>query len=253
MYIYKITNKINQKIYIGKTIKSVEERWKEHCYNAKNQIIDTKFYRAINKYGIESFTIETIDTADSEDLLNLKECYWIKYYNSISDGYNSTDGGEGGNTYKYKTKEELEIIKEKIKESKLGDKNPNSRKIKCKNIVSKQELIFNTVNECMLFFGEKNHNFITRRCCHSTKYLFRGEWLIAYYEDDYIEDYTLEKNNRKAKRILVENLETKEIKEFSSYASAERYYGLKNKTISGHAYKKGKDFIIKDKYHIIVL
>ena len=85
------------------------------------------------------------------------------------------------------------------------------------------------------------------------KISIQGEWLIAYYEDDYIEDYTLEKNNRKAKRILVENLETKEIKEFSSYASAERYYGLKNKTISGQAYKKGKDFIIKDKYHIIVL
>ena len=63
----------------------------------------------------------------------------------------------------------------------------------------------------------------------------------------------MEKSNRKSKRILVENLETKEKQEFASYASAERYFNLPLKTFSGKAYLKGKDFIIKNKYHIIVL
>ena len=48
--------------------------------------------------------------------------------------YNKADGGEGGDTYKYKSEEEMEEIKEKIRQSKLGGKNPQARKVKCKNV-----------------------------------------------------------------------------------------------------------------------
>ena len=55
-YIYKITNRLNQKAYIGKTIYTVEERWQEHIRDSKrDRCKDRPLYRAMNKYGIENF------------------------------------------------------------------------------------------------------------------------------------------------------------------------------------------------------
>ncbi len=253
MYIYKITNKINNKVYIGQTIKDINLRWQRHCSDALSGRTNTKFAKAIRKYNKENFIIEQIDDASNKEELNRKEIYWIKYYNSIIEGYNSVDGGGDSNTYKYKTEEEMEIIKEKIRQTKVGELNPNAHGVKCKNIKTKEELLFNSCIECQRYFNESNHNFITKRCLHQTKYLYKGEWLISYLNEDYITDYTLEKSNRKSRKIIVEDLETKEKQEFISYASAERYFKLPLKTFSGKAYLKGNDFVIKNKYHIIVL
>ena len=62
--------------------------------------VDTKFYRAVRKYGRNNFFIETIDSATNQDELDDKEIYWINYYNAIEDGYNSkaTKGKCGGDT-----------------------------------------------------------------------------------------------------------------------------------------------------------
>lgn len=92
-YIYKITNNVNGKIYIGQTKHSIEYRWKQHCYRStyeyKNgSIID----EAINKYGKENFTVEQLDTANTPDELNEKEKYYIEKLNSIVEGYNITEG-----------------------------------------------------------------------------------------------------------------------------------------------------------------
>lgn len=58
-YIYKITNQINGKIYIGKTLKDISSRWREHCKAAKKVCCEKRpLYMAINKYGIENFKIE---------------------------------------------------------------------------------------------------------------------------------------------------------------------------------------------------
>ena len=54
MYIYKITNKINNKMYIGQTIRPVEDRWKRHINDALNNILDTHFARAIRYYKPEN-------------------------------------------------------------------------------------------------------------------------------------------------------------------------------------------------------
>lgn len=254
MYIYKITNKINNKVYIGQTTKSINLRWQRHCADALKNRLDTKFARAIRKYGKDNFVVEEIDTAQSKEELNQKEIYWINYYNSILEGYNSVDGGGDSNTYKYKTEEEMREIKEKIRQTKMKELNPHARAVKCKNIHTQKELFFNTVIECQEYFNEKNHNFVTRRCLHKTKCLYKKEWLISYQDEDYIENYTVEKGNRKSKRILVEDLKTNKKQEFESYASAERYFNLPLKTFSRKASKlKRKDFIVKNEYHIIVL
>ena len=101
MWIYKITNIQNNKVYIGQTIRPVKDRFNRHINDALNNIIDTHFARAIRKYGKENFQIEIIDTAQNQNELNEKERYWIQYYNSVEEGYNETDALSkcGGNTY----------------------------------------------------------------------------------------------------------------------------------------------------------
>ena len=196
MFIYKITNKINNKIYIGQTIRPVEDRWKRHINDALNNKLDTHFARAIRYYQPKNFIVEIIDNATNQEELNKKEQYWIQYYNSINNGYNETDAISkcGGNTYKSKTPEEIKKIGDKIRQSKLGGKNPHSTKVKCKNINTNEEYHFDCQADAQKFFNETNHQFISRRCRHQIKCLYRNEWLIAYENEDYISDYTIKKS-----------------------------------------------------------
>ena len=92
--IYKITNKINGKIYIGKTTGTTQKRWKEHCYPSHLED-GTHFHRAILKYGSDNFIVETIEDNIPSDIINDREKYWISFYNSYNDGYNETLGGDG--------------------------------------------------------------------------------------------------------------------------------------------------------------
>lgn len=92
-YIYKITNNINDKVYIGKTESSVEKRWKEHCRDCRKERCNNRpLYRAMNKYGIENFQVEAIEETDCPEE---REIYWIDYYGSYHNGYNATRGGDG--------------------------------------------------------------------------------------------------------------------------------------------------------------
>jgi group I intron endonuclease len=91
MIIYQITNTVNHKIYIGKTKKTTEERFKRHYYAHTKS--DTYLYRAMRKYGFDNFKIEIIENVDSD--LDSREKFWIK---ELSPHYNMTEGGEGGDT-----------------------------------------------------------------------------------------------------------------------------------------------------------
>ena len=95
-FIYKITNKINGKSYIGQTIQNVKERFYQHCATKCSKAVSNMaIHRAIKKYGKSNFTVEVIEEIDSANL-NDRERYWIKYYNSYNNGYNSTKGGQDG-------------------------------------------------------------------------------------------------------------------------------------------------------------
>lgn len=99
MLIYKITNKINGKCYIGQTIKPAEVRWKEHQARAfyPHETCQRKsLYRAIRKYGLENFDFEVIqDNIETHEKLDMAEIYWIDFYDSFVHGYNETFGGQG--------------------------------------------------------------------------------------------------------------------------------------------------------------
>lgn len=94
--IYKITNKINEKCYIGQTRQNVNDRWLTHKRASTTNINEYNMCikRAFRKYGIENFIFEIIEECD-ESLLNEREIYWISYYDSFRKGYNSTLGGGG--------------------------------------------------------------------------------------------------------------------------------------------------------------
>lgn len=93
MIIYKITNNINDKIYIGQTTQALEKRWWQHCHDKKGYC--RALANAIAKYGPENFTVEQIDVACTRDELDRKEIYWIKFYDSMNHkkGYNLLGGG----------------------------------------------------------------------------------------------------------------------------------------------------------------
>ena len=95
-FIYKVTNTINGKYYIGQTIQNVKERFYQHCATKCSKAVSNMaIHRAIKKYGKSNFTVEVIEEIDSANL-NDRERYWIKYYNSYNNGYNSTKGGQDG-------------------------------------------------------------------------------------------------------------------------------------------------------------
>ena len=94
-YIYKITNQLNNKVYIGKTVGTIEKRWNEHCKDYTRRKHENRpLYSAMLKYGIENFLIEEIEEC-SVEILNEREKYWIEYFGSFKYGYNATIGGDG--------------------------------------------------------------------------------------------------------------------------------------------------------------
>lgn len=112
MQIYKITNLVNGKIYIGKdTVSDIN-------YYGSGVLIK----RAIEKYGIQNFKKEILEECISNNELCMKEKYWIEYYNStnLEIGYNISKGGDGGDTLS--NNPNLEIIKSKISNVRKGKK-----------------------------------------------------------------------------------------------------------------------------------
>lgn len=119
-FIYKITNQINNKIYIGQTKKTIEERFNAHIKKA--QIYTNRYlYDAMNHYGYSNFKIELLEECD-DILLDEREIYWINYYqsNSKTFGYNMTSGGGGGDTWT--NNPHKEETSQKIRNANLGSK-----------------------------------------------------------------------------------------------------------------------------------
>lgn len=92
--IYMITNKINNKKYIGQSI-NIEKRWKDHIKMSLTDNSNNHFYSAIKKYGINNFNFSILEKCKKEEL-NIREKYWINFYQTTdrNKGYNATSGGD---------------------------------------------------------------------------------------------------------------------------------------------------------------
>lgn len=92
-YIYKITNDVNGKAYVGKTEFDIHKRFREHCHDAFRERCEKRpLYSAMRKYGIEHFRVELVEETDSPEE---REEYWIGQFNTYHYGYNATVGGDG--------------------------------------------------------------------------------------------------------------------------------------------------------------
>lgn len=101
-YIYVIENDINNKKYIGKTVFTIEKRFKEHLSDARKPKLEVRpLYRAIQKHGENHFSIRLLEEV-SEEEASQKEQDWITYFGSFGDGYNATAGGDGKIRVNYK-------------------------------------------------------------------------------------------------------------------------------------------------------
>lgn len=148
MIIYKCTNFINGKAYIGQTISTIEKRWKGHCKCKRK----CHFSSAIRKYGTQCWKLEIIEEVSSRELLNDREIYWIAYYDTFKNGYNSTSGGK--QAYQYS----LTVCK-KISAARIGMKFDHNHIISMK------------FAQCGQYNGKKNPFFGKK---HSLETLKRG-------------------------------------------------------------------------------
>ena len=101
MIVYKITNKINGKVYIGQTKFAIEKRFAEHC----NWKCKSLIHKAIQKHGKENFSLELLATCTDRDQLNDAEIYFVDYFQSLSpSGYNLETGGNAQKEVSKETK-----------------------------------------------------------------------------------------------------------------------------------------------------
>jgi group I intron endonuclease len=107
--IYKATNKVNGKVYIGQTIRGLSSRKSDHISTALRNVDNFYFHNSIRKYGSKSFKWETLCECSSLEDLNKMEKHYIDIYDTFESGYNMTIGGEGtlGHTLSEETKKLL--------------------------------------------------------------------------------------------------------------------------------------------------
>ena len=117
MIVYQIRNIVNDKRYVGKTKRSLSQRWKEHVRNAIVGYDDMTLYRAIRKHGPEAFELSILQECVSEDELDIAEKRWIADLRTFGEGYNMTEGGDGPKGYRH-----TEATKRKMSEFRKGRK-----------------------------------------------------------------------------------------------------------------------------------
>jgi len=124
MIIYKTTNLINGKFYVGKDANN------RNYYLGSGSILD----RAIKKYGRENFKKEILEECNSLEELSEKEIFWIKELNATDEtiGYNIAEGGLGGDTFTNDPNKE--IRREIIRENSIGRKHSEETKKKLSNL-----------------------------------------------------------------------------------------------------------------------
>ena len=169
-YIYKVTNTVNGKMYIGQTRNAIEKRWKQHVYNSFHNAPYDKgpFHMAIKKYGSESFVVEQIEECDDADL-NVRETYWINQFDSRHKGYNVTNGGE--HHFRCSNEEVLPLWNDGLSVKEIAEKLGVSRRVVSANLdrcgITPQEKVLRgqrvggVTSRKPIYMYDRNGNYIT--------------------------------------------------------------------------------------------
>ena len=150
-YIYKITNTITKKCYIGETKQSnPETRWREHKNTIKNGVGCPVLQSAAKKYGIENFTFEILLICFDEDRYKYEIEYIKKYNSQVPNGYNVLAGGPGGSFEGKKHSEETKKhISEKIKQKYIDNPELKKEMSERNKILMNSDVVKNKISEGM--------------------------------------------------------------------------------------------------------
>ena len=282
MFIYKATSKTTGKVYIGQSSQTLQERINQHNSHAFNYQYNYHFHNAIRKYGKNDFDYEIIESdIKDHNILNKREKYWIEYYNSYYNGYNSTLGGDGRQTRDdelitklfnegkttqqicditgysrgtiYKSYKINNLTKENIER-----KNKNN-KIRCSRLVEQYDLngnflkLWESATECGKFFG--NQSLISAVCRQEENTLSAYGYLFKYADDPQdIQLWINRLNNKKSsgrprKKIGQYDLNWNLISIYNSGAEAAKALNKKDKSnICAAARKESKAYGFLWKY-----
>ena len=273
MFIYKATSITTGKVYIGQSCQTLEKRMHQHLSRAMtNYDPSNHFHNAIRKYGFLDFVFQVIeDNIISDEVLNEREKYWIEYYNSYYDGYNSTLGGDAGLRRDdlvivalfhegYTTKEICEMtgynrrtIYNSYKANGLQEEN-NKRKneqtrLRCSERVEQYSLDGKYIKtyESATAAGQElgNQSAISGVCRQEQSALSAYGYLFKYENDprdisEWVDRYNKKKQAGKPKKkIIQKDKNKKEIAIYQSAADAARALNLKDKSNICAAARKG--------------
>lgn len=194
--IYRITNTINGKCYIGQSI-YLRKRIKRHL-SYKCHKDHLALYKAFDKYGIDKFTIEILETIDTEKCDDIKyeldtlEIFYIKKYNSYISGYNQTLGGDAGIAgYKFTNEQRNKVSKH----SKLCAHN-FYKPVYLKSIISGNIKMY--ISESYAAKDLNCSHSQISKVCNQKQYIVNNEWVggrtIEEVNNSYIQ--FLQKGNK---------------------------------------------------------
>lgn len=141
MIIYLVTNMVNDKMYVGQTIRSLAERRTKHIYASLTNKDNGYFHNALRVYGVDNFKWEIVHNCSNTNILNLLEIFYIGYYDTFNNGYNLNAGGKNasmseetrakisGENHPMYGKHHTIETKKKMSLSHSGKNNPNYGKL----------------------------------------------------------------------------------------------------------------------------
>ncbi len=230
MIVYKITNIINNKVYIGQTIMTLEERFYFHCNPSK----DNKMLicRSIKKYGKDNFIKEIIEYCETLEQSNIREEYWVNYYDARNKkiGYNIRPGG--GNSLK--TEEFRKRISEGIKNSEKA----KNKVIWNKGLTAENNVVLKEVADRRRY---KKRSLVTKKLMSIAKkgktyeeiYGVNADIMKEKRKNIIVTDSFKDKmsdisTQRQARTVLQIDLQTNQVvKEFNSVRDALLYFNVK--------------------------
>lgn len=179
-YVYKITNLVNGKIYVGKAT-SIKARWSKHktAAIAKNPNDYTYFHKAMNKYGFDNFKVEQVAEYKTEREALDAEIFYIKEWKCRDKniGYNLTDGGDGASGFKHSEETKIKMSESK-KGANVGEENPffgKEHSEKAKNAIrEKQNINYELNKEKIDAMNIAQCQFNTEECIKIQKLYLSG-------------------------------------------------------------------------------